>query len=369
MLCWAAGARQVERTGVAMPGESAQREYERRRKRRQDRIARSRPRAVAVVVLAFAAGWMVPVALLYAASFMVSSIAPDAGTVRVEAPTTMLSLLLGSVFALRAGLAVWGPSRGEVAWRKGAEGERVVGHALEALRGDGVELLHDRRIPGSRANIDHLAVTPAGVFTVDAKRYSGKLEVRRRGSELWIKGRNRSKLLDQARRQAEVVTDVLERAGVSDVPVRPVLCFVGTEMPWLFAPKQADGVVLTTPRQLRKRLLPDGDALLGTTQVATTAEVLASALRPADQPSSRRADDRPDQSATSAQPASELGVPPASEANPGRSRRTCTRCGAPMVPRTRRRDGAPFLGCSSFPRCRHTEDVHDAGDRPSPEGR
>ncbi|MCZ8519756.1 MULTISPECIES: topoisomerase DNA-binding C4 zinc finger domain-containing protein [Paenibacillus] len=37
---------------------------------------------------------------------------------------------------------------------------------------------------------------------------------------------------------------------------------------------------------------------------------------------------------------------------------TC-RCGADMVPR-KSRDGKSFLGCSTFPRCRHTESVHEA---------
>lgn len=36
--------------------------------------------------------------------------------------------------------------------------------------------------------------------------------------------------------------------------------------------------------------------------------------------------------------------------------RTC-RCGAPMMLRHRKADGAAFWGCSTFPRCRHTEPV------------
>jgi hypothetical protein len=35
-------------------------------------------------------------------------------------------------------------------------------------------LLHDRRIPGTRANIDHLAVTPTGVYVIDTKKYQGR---------------------------------------------------------------------------------------------------------------------------------------------------------------------------------------------------
>ena len=36
-----------------------------------------------------------------------------------------------------------------------------------------IAVLHDRRIPGSKANIDHIAITAAGIWVIDAKRYKG----------------------------------------------------------------------------------------------------------------------------------------------------------------------------------------------------
>ncbi|WP_413782776.1 topoisomerase DNA-binding C4 zinc finger domain-containing protein [Thalassovita sp.] len=32
----------------------------------------------------------------------------------------------------------------------------------------------------------------------------------------------------------------------------------------------------------------------------------------------------------------------------------CPRCGGPMIQRTNRRSGQPFLGCSRYPRCKGT---------------
>ncbi|WP_245561710.1 nuclease-related domain-containing protein [Agromyces italicus] len=49
------------------------------------------------------------------------------------------------------------------AWSVGAAGEEVVGARLDAIASEHIRVLHDRRIPGSRANIDHLVVTPGGV--------------------------------------------------------------------------------------------------------------------------------------------------------------------------------------------------------------
>ncbi len=49
------------------------------------------------------------------------------------------------------------------------------------MREEGLGVLHDRRIPGSKANIDHIVVGPAGVFAIDTKRYTGKIERRDHG--------------------------------------------------------------------------------------------------------------------------------------------------------------------------------------------
>lgn len=53
------------------------------------------------------------------------------------------------------------------------KGEELLGERLDELAERGARLLHDRRIPGTRANIDHIAISAAGVFVLDAKRYKG----------------------------------------------------------------------------------------------------------------------------------------------------------------------------------------------------
>ena len=44
------------------------------------------------------------------------------------------------------------------AWDTGALGEERLGNRLNELASGAIRVLHDRRIPGSRANIDHIAV-------------------------------------------------------------------------------------------------------------------------------------------------------------------------------------------------------------------
>ena len=73
-------------------------------------------------------------------------------------------------------LALQGAPQHESRWAHGAGGEELVAQEL-AKRCPEVAVLHDRRIPGSRANIDHIAVAPTGVWVIDTKRYKGKVQV------------------------------------------------------------------------------------------------------------------------------------------------------------------------------------------------
>ncbi len=147
-------------------------------------------------------------------------------------------------------------------WDQGAAGEERVGSVLEAARGRGIEVLHDRRMPRSRANIDHLVVAPNGVWAVDAKRYlGGKLEQRDVGGwfttdrRLFVGGRDRSTLLDGVIRQTEVVRAAVAEGPVPDCPVRGALCFVDIELGWFAKPFVLRDVRVTWPRQLVSHLL------------------------------------------------------------------------------------------------------------------
>lgn len=116
-------------------------------------------------------------------------------------------------------------------WARGAVGEQMLARDI-ARRCPAVAMLHDRAVRGSRANIDHLAVTPGGVFVIDAKRYKGRITVAGgllRRERLLIAGRDRTKLIDGLERQVELVRRTLAAAGFEAVPVHGCLCFVQPE--------------------------------------------------------------------------------------------------------------------------------------------
>jgi Nuclease-related domain len=142
---------------------------------------------------------------------------------------------LGSVI-----VALSSDPQSTTAWAVGARGEETVGHDLEALRAEGITVLHDRRIPGSRANIDHIVISPAGVFVVDPKNYRGKVEERDVGGlfrtdlRLYVGGRDKTKLVKGMDRQVAAVRAALAQDEKwSDVPVTPVLLFISPEN-WSF---------------------------------------------------------------------------------------------------------------------------------------
>jgi hypothetical protein len=166
------------------------------------------------------------------------------------------------------------------AWSRGAEGEVRLGERLDRLASDEIHVLHDRRIPGTRANIDHLVVAPSGVYVVDAKRYRGAIRSRNVGSafqpdvRLDVNDRDRTKLVISIGRQTEQVRRVLPGA----TPILPVLCFVLSDWGLLQWPFTVDGILVTWPRNLAKRIRPTGP-LLGETDLL--AARLRDALPPA----------------------------------------------------------------------------------------
>jgi hypothetical protein len=86
-------------------------------------------------------------------------------------------------------------------WERGSVGESKLAAALGKIDREDVIFLHDRAVPGTRGNIDHIVVAPSGVYVVDAKRYRGRVELRdvsglfsRADPRLFVGGRDQPKL-------------------------------------------------------------------------------------------------------------------------------------------------------------------------------
>lgn len=158
------------------------------------------------------------------------------------------------------------PSSTQV-WLKGAAGERRVADALDALAPQYLYALHDRRVPRSRANIDHVAIAASGVYVIDAKNYPGAtLAVRREGGwgrpvqeTLVVRGRPRTDLLAGLARQPFSVKEALHGdQALAHLPVHGVLCFLGANWPLFPLTMRVAGIPVVGTNGLRRQLLAEG---------------------------------------------------------------------------------------------------------------
>jgi hypothetical protein len=181
-------------------------------------------------------------------------------------------------------LAMFGERTQTKAFAIGAIGEEIVGRRLDALGDRRVIAIHDRRPRGRSGQIDHIAVGPSGVFVIDSKMYRDQL-IRTASSftrtpKLLVGGRNRRDLVAGSLRQLATVRDVLEGlVGTRDVPVVPMLVFVGARWPILYRlglRLDVGEVLVRSPRQMAKLVSRPGP--LGRAEVERIARRMSDRL-------------------------------------------------------------------------------------------
>jgi hypothetical protein len=167
------------------------------------------------------------------------------------------------------------------AWASGAIGERGLAEALGHV--DGLQVLNDRSVPGTRGNIDHIVVAPAGIFVVDAKHYKGEIRIRDLGGlfktddRLYVGSHDCSHLAANMEWQVTAVQYALSASGIDPAPpVTPVLCFVDGEWPLFGGPESYKGVRLEGKRSIKK-LVSKGE-LLDSAAIDRIARALAASL-------------------------------------------------------------------------------------------
>ncbi len=135
-----------------------------------------------------------------------------------EAPARWM---LAAVAVLAAVVAwkAWPEPDGQ-RWQRGAAGELATARLLQRLPGRYV-VLHDRRIPGSRANLDHVVIGPEGVWVIDSKAYRSHLRAGWRS--VWAGDRRLD--VTPVLWEADVVAD---RLGIT---VHPLVVIHGDGLP------------------------------------------------------------------------------------------------------------------------------------------
>jgi hypothetical protein len=150
-------------------------------------------------------------------------------------------------------------------WGKGSAGESRLATFVQREVGDAVIALHDRLIPGTKRNIDHIFVAPTGVWVVDAKAYEGRVVRKdvgpfwREENKVFVGGRDRTKLAKGVESQVEAVVAALKLdPDCKGTVVYAALCFVESEWGLFDSAFQVGSVWVLYPGALRKRLKKNG---------------------------------------------------------------------------------------------------------------
>lgn len=168
-----------------------------------------------------------------------------AALLTLAAVAAVTAVLQWWVVAAAAGAALWWfASRrcGAERWLRGAQGEESTAVVLGRLRARRWQVRHDLRVPGSRANLDHVVIGRTGVWLVDTK--TTRLPVTTR----WGRVRVGGEPLQTASTlwEAEVLSD---RLGW---PVRPLIALHGSGLRRRGG--RAGGVPVVPATALRRRL-------------------------------------------------------------------------------------------------------------------
>jgi hypothetical protein len=180
----------------------------------------------------------------------------------------------GLVGLALAALVAWRlrfrPSEQARTWQRGAQGERRTAHLLDRLTREGFVVFHDLAVPGSRANVDHLAIGPTGLFVIDSKQWTGSVHQSADGP-VWHNHYPLDRTLETVRWEAQQVSRVLGSRAAA------LLCVHGAHVQG--GGLHAQGVAIVPAYLLRSALGQDrvlSDADVGV--LATTARLR---LRPA----------------------------------------------------------------------------------------
>jgi hypothetical protein len=141
--------------------------------------------------------------------------------------------------------------------KMGRDGERCVGQFLERLRASGAQVFHD--IPGDGFNLDHVVISPHGIYAVETKTFSKpwpKATITVKKDHLLVAGQVPDRNpMEQAATAARWLENRLEESTGKRFTVRGVVVFPGWFVEqnsprgavWVLEPKMLPGFIEQDP--------------------------------------------------------------------------------------------------------------------------
>ena len=252
----------------------------------------------------------------------------------MESAKPLFRMLWGALFlviALKLFFWWWNSPK-----RKGARGEKLVAGRLRKGLPDEYRILNDIYLPlpdGTTTQIDHIVVSQYGVFVVETKTYSGWIFGDEKSKD-WTQSiyRKKSRFQNPMRQNYKHICALADNLGIDKSYFIGVVAFTGdctfkTEMP--------DGVVYS--RRASDYIRSHNTPMINPGQI----DELTSAIAEWQGTLSEKQIDRHVANLQKRHSSVREGDAP-----------LCPYCGGRMVLRARKKDGAKFYGCASYPACR-----------------
>jgi len=162
-----------------------------------------------------------------------------------------------------------------------------MGVSLEHRLTSDAKVLTDRQVPGTNSNIDHIVIASSGVWIIDSKKWTGKIEYKADSlasinTRLYVGGKDRTSKVESLYGLVIPVAQVIEDRTI---PIYPALVFI--EGDWSTAslprflmgkPYVHEGVFISTPRTLIKMINEPG--ALNAETINLLADKLDETLKP-----------------------------------------------------------------------------------------
>jgi hypothetical protein len=144
------------------------------------------------------------------------------------------------------------------------------------LRDSSAIVLHHRRLPGTRNEVSHLVVGPAGVTVVDSRRYNvARVKIDGRGGRATV--RARADLAKHVLRQVDAVRELLAGTPYEGVPIEAAVARCKVKGPRVLQGLNAPRVIVSGVRTIAVEASRDGELDAG--RVRSLAHFLDDALQ------------------------------------------------------------------------------------------
>lgn len=165
---------------------------------------------------------------------------------------------------------VLGAKTQERAWRIGGKGEEAVAQRLEQL-GPAWHVLHSVPVGKGSSDIDHIAIGPGGVYTINTKHHPDARVVVK-GDSFYVDG-HPQRYVRIARFEADRAERILSKALGHPVPVMGLIAVMGATGGFTVKEQPHDGRVVVVPRKRVDTWLANRRSSLTPEQLAAIYEI------------------------------------------------------------------------------------------------